>query len=288
MASLSRGARADESADRYEDERRRTPVAGLAAVVGVAVAVSVASVALALLSLGPEPPEGLLFDGTRQSAWRFTQAASPDRIAEVPDPAGSSQTALRITARNEDVEPLVPDVNPLAVLLGPRAQMEPGGEYWQSFELRLPSDGFPPRIPDGDWVLLQSPVFGAPFEGSPPLSLRAREGQLRFESNEHAPKPLETVWSMPIVRDRWLRFTWHFKFADDGWVELFVDGRSARLRDPGGTLERRLEIATIDRAIDEGPWTPRIGASYKRGMTDALTVYYRNFRLGTTRHAVEA
>src|SRR3712207_4303296 len=103
--------------------RRFAPIA---VVLGLASLMSLITVVVTLSILGPESPENVLFDGTRESSWAFEQAANPARIQEVADPAGSKTTVLRITARKDDVAPRGPVEDPLAALMGPARLMEPG------------------------------------------------------------------------------------------------------------------------------------------------------------------
>lgn len=257
-------------------------------IVACAALITALAVASALSVAGPAPPDGLLFNGERESAWSFEHAADPRRITEVSDPAGSDGTALRITARDEDVAPPTSLGFPLSILTGSGGLMEPGGEYWQSFELYLPSAEFPVPVPPDAWVTLQAPVSGPPFRGNPPISLGVSGTDLQWEANAYAPDPFSVVWRTPIVLDRWIRFTWHFRLADRGWVELFVDGTPAPLRRPDGARTFRLRLATIDRSVDQGPWDPRLSVGYARGMAAEVTAYFRGFRLGTRRSAVVA
>jgi hypothetical protein len=160
--------------------------------------------------------------------------------------------------------------------------MEPGREYWQSWETLIPGN-----VPRLRWLSLQTAAFGSPFEGSPPLELKIRRRSFVVETNGNPQTPWSVIWTSRLATDRWVRFTWHFRLARDGWAELYVDGKHMRLANGRGGRVLRRHFSTIDASNWRGPWTARLAVYYPRGAASRVTAFARGFRIGTTRTSVE-
>lgn len=197
---------------------------------------------------------------------------------------GVSGPVLRFTAHDDDIAPLTPTDNPRAQLVGP-STIRPGAVLWESWLLRLPRSF--PAIAPLQWIALWTPAYGPPFAESPPVELHVDRSRLAVGLNAHAPVPDATVWSMPLPRERWLRFTVQFRFAVNGWIELFVNDRPQWLREGTGPPVRRLALRTIDPSNDGSANSARIMVYYQRGVAPQLTAYFAHFRIGLTRAQAE-
>ena len=201
-------------------------------------------------------------------------------MASVPDPTGTSAPTLQFTTYNSDVAPLTPTANPRAQLLTP-AVIKKGQTLWESFEVYVPSS-FPSIQPGEGWISLETAVYGAPFAGSPAAEIGIDGGDFRFQRDVYAPTPYSIAWSSPLVKDRWVRFTWHFLVARNGWVELYVDGTQVLLNN-GSTRVRRLHMPLIDPTDATGPWFSDLQLYYMHNEFPSLTVLFKGFRIATTR-----
>jgi hypothetical protein len=245
-------------------------------------------------------PAGLraqTFDGSALSAWMLNQSAcvsrtqvirapgvsSVARTAALSSGASANASALHFTADDDDVAPLTPTANPRAQLVSPLL-IHRNHDYWESFEVYLPPS-FPRTQPTDGWISLQTVMYGRPFNGTPPASLSVEDGQFRYELNGYGPHPWALAWSKPEVRGRWVRFTWHFRASQQGWVELWVDGRRQALSN-GARRWRRMPVAMIDPTDDLGQWYTDLQLYYKHGEFPSLSVDFRDFRLGASRDAV--
>ena len=83
----------------------------------------------------------------------------------------------------------------------------------------------PPSFPlvSHGWLSLQTVAYGAPWAGTPPAGISIIDGYFRYQRNLYATKPWQIAWTAPAVRRQWYRFTWHFLFAKNGWIELYVN-----------------------------------------------------------------
>jgi hypothetical protein len=229
-----------------------------------------------------------LFDGSLASSWYLNQSATSSRVDAVADPAGGASPTLQFTTYNGDVAPLTPTANPRSQLVSPQNVLTPGETVWESFEVYLPSS-FPATQPSDGWICLQTPVYGAPYTASPPAEIYISDGEFRFGVNGAAPAPYALPWSMPLVEDRWVRFTWHFLISSDastGWIELYVNGTQVPLNDGHG-LVSRLPIALIDSGDAAGPWFSQLQLYYMLNEFPSLSVLYRGFNIAATQAAAE-
>lgn len=223
---------------------------------------------------------GLLFNGTNKSAWT-DQSATNTRVQKVWDPVTGSGSALRFTAYNGDVFPLTPTVNPRAQLVTP-LPVRPGGQFWESFEVYVPTN-FPVAATHNSWVALGSPAFGPPATGSPPVSLSIVDGNFRFQRDGYAAQPWQIAWQAPLIVGQWVRFTWHMKLSQHGFVQLWVNNQPVPLANPGtGTSSTTLNMPVIDASDGRGPWFSQLSVYMKHNSFRQVTVYFRDFRIATT------
>jgi hypothetical protein len=216
----------------------------------------------------------------------MTQAA-PGAVSEVPDPAGSGQTVFRMTVDDSDVYPITPTDNPRAQLVSPSI-LEPGDEIWWSAGFYLPSD-FPASVPG--WLnVLQGP-FGSPFAGSPPWQIQVVGSQLQWTRN--ATYGFDVPWQAPLVRGAWVDVLVHERFASDGCVEMWIDGKRVTFFG-GGTYNPRqiaatnhLGMQTLDGSNDEGNNSLYLQSYREAGMFSSVTLYESPLRIGTARASVE-
>lgn len=216
----------------------------------------------------------LLFDGSRIADFAQLQAA-PDAIGEVQDPLGSGEISFEMTVEDGDVYPVTPTDNPRAQALSP-SLIDPGEEIWLRTKFMLPSD-FPSVK---GWMALVS-IYGPPFDGSSPWQIGVHGSELLWQRN--GTYDYDVPWRMPLVKGRWVEVLLHERFATDGWVEMWIDGRQVSF--PGGA--ERLSMATRDSSNDGGPNSAKIMQYREAGMFDSATVYFGSLLLGRTRASVK-
>jgi Polysaccharide lyase len=237
-------------------------------------------------SPSPGSGAGLLFRGARIRDFRLNQSA-PGAVAEVPDPAGGSSQVLKMTVADTDVYPITPTADPRAQLLSPSI-IDPGEEFWWSARFFLPSD-FPSSVPG--WLTVIEGPYGEPFDGTPPWHIEVNGSNLRWSRN--STYGWDVPWQVPLVRDRWVSVLVHERFAEDGWVEMWVDGQQVTFF-AGGTYNprheaptARLAMATRDRSNDGGPNFTVIQSYRKAGMFSSVSLFQGPMAIGATRASVE-
>jgi hypothetical protein len=233
--------------------------------------------------LAPTGP--VLFDGAQETAWT-NQSAAANRVQTVPDPAGSADSALHFTTYNSDTAPLTPTGNPRSQLITPTNILAPGKEFWESFQVYLP-DSFPLDTPADDWIALGSPFYGSPFNGSPSIELQIVDGKFYWNTDAYAPTPGKVLWSSPVVRGTWIRFTWHVIASTAGFVELYVNGAPVSVTYDGVT-GNGVHIPVVDSTNNRGPWFSQLSVYYKYGAFAGLDAYFKDFKIGTTQVAAES
>jgi hypothetical protein len=235
---------------------------------------NVASTAGKPWSSGRSDPADLLFDGTHLANFAQLQEAASDRIQEMRDPLGSGAPVLKFHVRNSDVYPATPTDNPRAQALSPNI-IHTGMEFWVKDSVMLPAS-FPSDIP---WLDLLE-VYGAPYNGSSPVSLQVIGDQIALQRNRtyHDDMP----WKMPVVRDRWTSFLLHEHFGPEGWVELWVNGQQVTFSNG----QQRLHMATEDASNDGGPNHVKIASYRTLASASDVTMYHAGFRFGLTRASV--
>jgi hypothetical protein len=232
----------------------------------------------------PGPTQGtVLFNGASISSWYQNQSASTTRTQLVPDPAGLPDMAQQFTTLNTDVAPLTPTVNPRSQLVSPYSVFQPGNTYWESFEVYVPTTQ---TLPTRGWISLESAVYGAPFGGTPPATISINSGAFRFQRNGGGTNPFQVVWTTPVVKGQWYRFTWHFDLSANGWIELYVNDVQQPLQSGSSTV-MQLPIAMLDSSDSQGPWFSQEQLYYQLGALPSAQVYFKNYQVGTTQAAAE-
>ena len=96
-----------------------------------------------------------------------------------------------------------------------------------------------------------------------------------------------------MVRGQWVSVLLHERFDDDGWVEMWIDGKPITFFAPGRSdnrdhhsATRRLQMATADWSNDGGANSVRIAQYREKGMFQTATLYFKALKIGTTRAAV--
>jgi len=243
--------------------------------------------ASALISLEATPSaatSGSTFNGTTKAAWPTDQSATLSSVTQLTSFGGLRSPVLRFTTYNGDVYPETPTVNPRSQLVGPTTILQ-GDVLWESWEMFIPNSF--PDVPDLAWVVLVTPAYGPPFAGFPPLVLDVRGDNLRLDADAYAPVPYEPVWSTPLPRGRWVRYTIHFDFASNGWIEFWVNDKLQWLQEDPGPRVHVLPYHLVDATNDGGPNSARLSVYYLAGAFPMLTAYFADFRVGLTRAQVE-
>jgi hypothetical protein len=270
---------------------RRLSRAGLCLLATGAIAGAAPTSALARRHARPRPTAAsaqsgsVLFDGSTTAGW-YNQSASANRVALVPDPAGTADQVLQFTAYNSDIAPLTPNSNPRAQLITPANLLTPGVAFWESYQLYLPTS-FPTAQTWGGWVAFGSPFYGAPWTGTPSVSLQIMNGQFLWEANGNAAFPWAPLWRSPVVTGRWIRFTWYVVPATSGFAELYVNDRPVWVR-TAGPLQRGADLAVIDQSNAQGPWYSQLSVYYQHNEFPQLTAYFKDFKIATTQQAAES
>jgi hypothetical protein len=234
----------------------------------------------------PQSTSALLFRGARVSDFKLNQSA-PGAVTEVADPSGSGRQVLKMTVENSDVAPVTPTSDPRAQLLSPSI-IDPGEEFWWSGSFYLPGD-FPSSVPG--WLTVMEGPYGAPFDGTPPWHIEVSGSGLRWSRNDTY--DWDVPWQMPLVKDSWVDVTVHERFADDGWVEMWVDGHQVNFFAPGSynpnhePTTTRLQMATRDHSNDQGPNFTVIQSYRQANMFDSVSLFQGSMSIGTTKAAVE-
>lgn len=227
------------------------------------------------------PVSNVLFNGSSKSSW-LDQSAVVSRIQAVPDPASGTGRVLRVQAYNTDVFPLTPTQNPRAQLVTP-LPVRPGGQFWESYEVYVPRN-FPVAQTYHGWIALGSPAYGAPWAGSPSVNMSIVSGHFRFQRNAYGSHPWQIAWQMPLVLGRWVRFTWHVLLSRQGFTQLYVNNAPVELAD-AGSRSTTLAMPVIDQTDGTGPWFSQLSVYFQHNAFHELTLYFKDFRIGTTEAA---
>ncbi len=227
----------------------------------------------------PVPADSPLFVGEKITDFPTRQAA-PGRITEVPDPLGSGETVLAMTVHDRDVAPVTPTENPRAQALSPDL-IEPGEDFWLATKFLIPNY-FPAIAKDG-WMSLVS-IYGKPFNGSSPWQIEVNpEGELAWQRNNSY--GWDVPWTMPLVKGKWVTLLLHERFASDGFVEMWIDGKPQTFFS-GAKATQHLAMKTMDSSNNGAPNAAKIMQYRKAGMFDVATVYFGALKLGRTRASV--
>jgi hypothetical protein len=237
--------------------------------------------AAASAQLSSRQSSDLLFDGSKKSSW-LDQSAVVSRIGVVTDPATGVGKVLRFEAYNSDVFPITPTQNPRAQLVTP-LPVRPGGQFWESYEVYVPKN-FPVGQTYHGWIALGSPAYGAPWAGSPSVNVAITDGHFRFQRNAYADHPYQIAWQMPLVLGRWVRFTWHVLLSRQGFTQLYVNNAPVELAD-GSSRSTTLSMPVIDQTDGTGPWFSQLSVYFEHDVFPKLTLYFKDFRIGTTEAA---
>ena len=236
----------------------------------------------------PAPPTETgseIFKGDQIRDFHLNQSA-PGAITEVPDPLDPGRTVMQMTVDNSDVYPITPTADPRAQLLSPDI-FEPGDEYWWNSEILLPAD-FPASTPG--WVTLLEGPYGEPFDGTPPWHIEVNGNHLRWSRN--GTYNWDIPWEAPLIRGSWVHVLVHGKFATEGWVEMWIDGKqitffSGGTSNPNGVAPtKRLNMATMDSSNDANTNFAVIQSYRELGIFESLTIYQGPMRIGQTRASV--
>jgi Polysaccharide lyase len=226
----------------------------------------------------PKPATPSLFDGVEIDDFPEIQAA-PGAITEVADPLGSGETVLKMTVDDDDVAPITPTENPRAQALSP-SLIDPGEEFWLATKFMLPHD-FPATVPG--WLALVE-VYGRPFDGPSPWGIGISDDEFTWQRN--GTYDYDIPWRMPLARERWVHVLLHERFAGDGWVEMWIDGRKVTFFPGGGKSTERLAMATMDASNHASPNVAKIMNYRQLGMFETVSVYFGALRIGETQASV--
>ncbi len=237
----------------------------------------------------PATPETgrVLFEGSRIADFEIAEEC-PGAISEVAEPLGGTGTVLSFTVHNGDHAPkCTATENPRATLHSP-GFIEPGDEFWLRSRFMVPS-GFPEVT---GWMTLIS-VFGGPEADTSPWRVEVKpvNGEMRLTYQRNATYGYDMPWSEPLPTGRWVEVLLHERFATDGFIEEWIDGKKLRFWTPGSINPshqpetEKLEMETADYT-NYGTDSVRIGQYREVNMFEVGTVYYQFVKVGTTRESV--
>src|ERR1044072_6543381 len=194
--------------------------------------------------------------------------------SELTAPAGSGETSFQMAVDEDDVYPVTPTDNPRAQALSPEI-INPGDEFWLQTKFMLPQAL---HTVDG-WKALVS-IYGAPFNGSSRWQIEVTKNEFHWQRNDTY--DWDIPWRMPLVKGRWVTVLLHERFANEGWVEMWIDGQEVNFfgNDP------RLEMQTMDSSNDGGPNAAKIMQYREAGMFGSGSVYFGPLKIGKTRASV--
>jgi Polysaccharide lyase len=157
----------------------------------------------------------------------------------------------------------------------------PGDDLWFGFSSYL-APGFPT---EAYWQVITQ--FKQNFDGSPPLELNVEDGQYKLEGGQGHPDGSK-VFVKPLADATtgvWADWVLHVKFSADpaeGYVEVWKDGQQVldRFAPEGGTLYPG----------PDGNDASYVKTGYYRDadIDQPGTIYFDNWRIGTSREAVTA
>jgi hypothetical protein len=155
----------------------------------------------------------------------FSSVESVDpasRIAVVDAPGGIGGKVLRFTVKHGD-----------QVFSGERAEVIRDPK-WPEETVRFFGFGvfFPSSFPTnpGDWQVFhqyhQGYKGGQTIGRSPPIEFALNGERMSLNVNGPVdPFPVRTLWSAPLVREKWIRFVLGVRFSPTaGWLQLWRDG----------------------------------------------------------------
>ena len=135
-------------------------------------------------------------------------------------------------------------------------------------------------------------IYGAPFNGSSPW-------QIGINGNEPgAGSATAATTGTSPGRRRWSRASWttvllHERFASDGWVEMWIDGKQVTFFSSGGSYNpsrhaatEHLAMKTIDSSNNGGANAAKIMQYREAGMFETATVYFGVLKVGSSRASV--
>lgn len=210
----------------------------------------------------------------------------PGDVTEVADPLGGGKTVIRM---------IVPDSHTAGVTENPRAQLSTpdiitsGIEYWTATEVLIPSSVGTIT----DWWTVHVPAWGPPFGGTgAPVHAEAswdrlinweRTSLYNFDGPIEGPSP----WP----RDTWVQILYHMKFAEAGFVELWLNGKQVTFFEPGHSYNpksrpqtTKLEMQTMEKGTNDGGANHSgISVYRKKGMLPTATCYFKGLSVATTK-----
>lgn len=213
----------------------------------------------------PKPVNPDLFWGRKISDFTERIMAAPDRVTEVKDPLGSGETVFKYTVQDSDVAPLTPTENPRAQM-GTPYFIKNGQEFWFRTKLLVPND-FPTF---NGWLTFYS-VYGPPYAGSSPWHLSTWDGK-NIVWEEH-----EKSFSHPIERGKWMDFTQHGLFSENGWLEIYLNGE---------LVMPKTNAALRNRTNNGGNNNVRISSYRQKGLFQTCTHYWGPLLCGSTKASV--
>lgn len=201
---------------------------------------------------------GLLWDGSKLSAYFHVGSGHAGAVTEVPAAGGLPGTMIQLEVHDSDR--VDGNKNPSASALSP-AILKPGMDVFIGTTHWIPS-GFP-LVGAGKWLQVRE-VYGPPWKGASPIDIHVRAvggtnryvffNQDRLEAPNYVPR-----WTSPpfVYNAMQPRLVLHLGLETDntGYVEIYYGGMVQTLLD-GST---RINYATLDPTVD---WDGSRGGNY--------------------------
>jgi hypothetical protein len=228
-----------------------------------------------------------LFAGSSVRAFP-TNHSAPGAISEITDPLGGGSKVIQMTVSNKDVYPITPTENPRAELTS-QPVVAAGQEIWLHTKFLVPADY--PTVPNGGWVSLVS-FYGAPFNGPSPFHLEIDGDQLQWQRN--GTYGFDVPYKSTLIKGQWNDVLVHEKFAEQGFLELWINGQQISFYTSGGynpsrhAATTKLEMATMDSSNNGGPNSAKIMQYRQLGMFETGTIFFSGLQVGASRTSVGA
>ena len=148
---------------------------------------------------------------------------------------------------------------------------------------------FPSSVPG--WLTVLEGPYGRPFNGTPPWHIEVNGEHIQWSRN--GTYNWDVPWQMPLVRGSWVNVMVHEKFATEGWVEMWINGKQINFFS-GGTYNpdhvastTHLAMKTMDASNDAGPNNIHLMNYRKVGMFNSVTLDEGPLAIGSTQASIE-
>ena len=214
----------------------------------------------------------------QDTPWNTVPGGLPPDVVSSPTRSGHYSIRARIAGKGGTGEGIC--CGSRSELVPKLADIHPGDDLWFSFSTLL-GQGFPV---DAEWQTITQ--WRQDPDGSPPLELSVQDGQYSLSGGYgHPVEPMAFAKSLgPAVPDTWEDWLIHITFSPDpavGYVDVWQNGRLLvdGFHPQSGTMYPTTE--------GEPDVYLKVGYYRNAAIRASGTVYYADWKVGTTRAAVD-